>query len=542
MAEARFSEDQFSCSVCLDLLKDPVTIPCGHSYCRACIADCWNQQNQSNVSCPQCRQTFSSRPTLAKNTILAALVEQLKKDDLKSDVQAGEGDVECDVCAGGKLKAVKACLVCLNSYCQTHLEQHESLFKGKRHNLIDATGRLQEMICHQHGKLLEIFCRTDQCCICMLCLVDEHKNHDTVSAEAGRTEKQKHFDEVQEKFREQIQVREKKLEELKDAVRTHGHSADTAVQDIQRISSEIVHAVEERCLEVTQMIREREKVATRQAGGILTQLDLETDSLRRKNASFPSLPVPPASLDVPNIAVSCYGDVAKSVSQLKQKVLDCSSKETDWISGQVLCMQIIPTPEYETREQFLQYFFKFTGDPNTVHPCLHLSRKNRCVTTGTGTQYPDHPDRFNESRQVLCRESVCGRSYWEVDWEGDDVCIAVSYKSISRKGLVAENNFGFNDQSWSLNCSLSSCSFWHNKEKTVLPVVPRKRVGVYVDHRAGILSFYSISDTMELIHRVHTTFSQPLHPGFNLKVRLFSLLRLALKQRTEPYVKLCDVY
>ncbi len=176
MAEARFSQDEFLCPVCLDLLKDPVAIPCGHSYCKSCITDCWDQEDEKRVySCPQCRQTFSPRPALARNTILAEMVEKLKKTKLQSVVPAGAGDVECDVCTGRKYKAIKSCLVCLNSYCQNHLEQHESLFKGKRHNLTEATGRLQEMICQKHEKLLEVFCHTDQKCICMLCLVDEHK-------------------------------------------------------------------------------------------------------------------------------------------------------------------------------------------------------------------------------------------------------------------------------------------------------------------------------------------------------------------------------
>ncbi len=135
-------------------------------------------------------QTDSPRPALARNTMLAEVVETLKKTKLQSAVPAGAGDVQCDICTGRKYKAVKSCLVCLNSYCQNHLEQHESFFKGKRHNLTEATGRLQEMICQKHEKLLEVFCRTDQKCICLLCLVDEHKNHDTVSAAAQRTEKQ----------------------------------------------------------------------------------------------------------------------------------------------------------------------------------------------------------------------------------------------------------------------------------------------------------------------------------------------------------------
>ncbi len=192
MAEARIlvDENEFMCAVCLDLLKDPVTIQCGHSYCKSCITDCWNEEDEKRVySCPQCRKTFSPRPDLARNTILAEMLEKLKKAKLQSAVPAVAGDVECDVCTGRKYKAVKSCLVCLNSYCQNHLKQHESLFKGKRHGLIDATGRLQEMICQKHEKLLEVFCCTDQKCICVLCM-DEHKNHDTVSAAAQWTEKQ----------------------------------------------------------------------------------------------------------------------------------------------------------------------------------------------------------------------------------------------------------------------------------------------------------------------------------------------------------------
>ncbi len=192
MAEARISVDQneFLCAVCLDLLKDPMAIPCGHSYCKSCITDCWDQEDQMRVySCPQCILIFSPRPALARNTILAEMVEKLKKNKRPADCYAKAGDVQCDVCTGRKYKAVKSCLVCLNSYCQNHSEQHESFFKGKRHKVTDATGRLQEMICKKHEKLLEVFCRTDQECICVLCM-DDHTNHDTVSAAAQRTEKQ----------------------------------------------------------------------------------------------------------------------------------------------------------------------------------------------------------------------------------------------------------------------------------------------------------------------------------------------------------------
>ncbi len=166
-----------------------------------------------------------------------------------------------------------------------------------------------------------------------------------------------------------------------------------------------------------------------------------------------------------------------------------------------------------------------------MNKCLRLSENNRVITnTGTDQSYPDHPDRFDEYYQVLCRESVCGRCYWEPQWSGDYVCISVSYKSISRKGEGDECFFGSNDQSWGLFCSPSSCSFTHKNIETCLPVkfISRRigvfddddddddirRIGVFVDHGAGTLSFYSVSDTMNLIHTVQTTFTQTLYPGF----------------------------
>ncbi|XP_058625693.1 stonustoxin subunit alpha-like [Onychostoma macrolepis] len=166
-----------------------------------------------------------------------------------------------------------------------------------------------------------------------------------------------------------------------------------------------------------------------------------------------------------------------------------------------------------------KYSHQLTLDLNTVNKNLRLSENNRVIThTGRVQSYPDHPDRFDVCEQVLCRESVCGRCYWELESSGDyGVYISVSYKSISRKGRGDECVFGFNDQSWSLYCSPPRYSFRHNKIETDLPVKSiSRRIGVFVDESAGTLSFYSVSDTMSLIHTVQTTFTQPLYPGFRV--------------------------
>ncbi|ROJ35232.1 Stonustoxin subunit alpha [Anabarilius grahami] len=159
---------------------------------------------------------------------------------------------------------------------------------------------------------------------------------------------------------------------------------------------------------------------------------------------------------------------------------------------------------------------RLTLDLNTVNKHLRLSEKNREITrTDTERQsYPDHPDRFDVP-QVLCRESVCERCYWEIECSGEYVHISVSYKSIGRKGRGHECQFGSNDQSWSLICSPDRYSFIHNNKQTVLPVKPiSHRIKVFVDHSAGTLSFYT--EIMSLIHTVQTTFTQPLYPGFGV--------------------------
>ncbi|XP_026141071.1 tripartite motif-containing protein 16-like [Carassius auratus] len=529
MAEASvFSVEQFSCPVCLDLLKDPVTIPCGHSYCMSCITDCWDQEDQKRVySCPQCRQTFSPRPALGKNTILTEVVEKLKKTKLKAAVPAGSGDVECDICTGRKHKAVKSCLVCLESYCQTHFERHEEFRPGKRHKVTDATGRLQQMICQKHEKLLEVFCRTDQQCVCVLCMTDEHKNHETVSTAAERTEKEKHLKETQSEIQQRIQQRQKDLEQLRDAVESHKRSAQTAVEDSERIFTELIRSIERSRSEVTQRIRDQENTAVSRAEGQMERLEQEIEDLKKRNTeleqlshtddhihflqSLQSLSAPPESTEnISNSFLSSFDGVRESVRQLRLKLEDFCKEEMKNIS----VSNIVP----RSREDFLQYRHQFTLDPNTAQKRLCLSEGNRLVTyTQTAQPYPDHPDRFDYYYQVLCRESVSGRCYWEIEWSGSVVNISVSYKSISRKGSGKECLFGRNDQSWRLYCSSSSFLFWHDNKQTKLPVSSScRRIGVYVDHRAGTLSFYSVSDSMNLIHTVQTTFTQPLYPGFGV--------------------------
>ncbi|XP_029020586.1 NACHT, LRR and PYD domains-containing protein 3-like [Betta splendens] len=158
-------------------------------------------------------------------------------------------------------------------------------------------------------------------------------------------------------------------------------------------------------------------------------------------------------------------------------------------------------------------------DLNTVNGKLQLSDNNREVTWMREDQsYPDHPDRFNFWPQLLCRNGLTGRCYWEVEWTGE-VHISVSYRGIKRTGAISDCWFGMNEQSWSLDCcDDSGYSVCHNSKVTSIPSSSSfylNKVAVYVDCPAGILSFYRVSfDKLIHLYTFSTTFTEPLYPGF----------------------------
>uniref|UniRef100_A0A673GAQ3 SPRY-associated domain-containing protein n=1 Tax=Sinocyclocheilus rhinocerous TaxID=307959 RepID=A0A673GAQ3_9TELE len=246
-------------------------------------------------------------------------------------------------------------------------------------------------------------------------------------------------------------------------------SAQTAVEDSERIFTELIRSIERRRSELIRLIRDQEKTAVSRAEGRLERLEQEINDLRRRDAeleqlshtqdhiqflqSFQSLSAPPESTDVNDDLFSSlvsFDDLRESIRQLRDKLEDFWKEELKKISDRVTFTNIVP----RTRNNFLQYSLQFTLDLNTVNKWLRLSESNRLITyTGTDQPYPDHPDRFDYWHQVLCRESVCGRCYWELEWSG---CVrtSVSYKSISRKGrsndrcfypkrLTVENNKQF---------------------------------------------------------------------------------------------------
>ncbi|XP_052392002.1 uncharacterized protein LOC127939051 isoform X1 [Carassius gibelio] len=292
MAEAiPRDHDQYSCSICLDLLKDPVTIPCGHSYCMSCINECWNTNDLNGIyRCPQCRHAFKTKPPLNRSTVLAEIMEKLRSTELQvsesAQSLAGPGEIACDFCAGEMIRAVKSCLECRVSFCETHVQPHYNVPALKKHKLVKAA---VIPVCPRHDKLLEVYCRTDQKCVCMHCLLDDHKSHDTVPSTIERNDKQIKLTDTQKKVKQTIQAKERELQEMNMDIASHSDSAKKAVENSKKVFSELVKLIEKKGNEVIEKIKAEEKADLDQGTKLQKKLQEEITELKKREGVLEDL-------------------------------------------------------------------------------------------------------------------------------------------------------------------------------------------------------------------------------------------------------------
>ncbi|XP_073690940.1 tripartite motif-containing protein 29-like [Garra rufa] len=359
MAELVFdTQNPLNCPICLNLLKNPVTTTCGHSFCMDCIKGCWDRDASLRraYSCPTCRRTFNQRPALCKSTVLAEIVEGMKQE-----VPAGPRDVKCDFCKGRKLKAIKSCLFCMASYCQNHIRPHYESEAFKKHKLINASSNLQQQICPQHHKALEIYCYNDQKCICVVCMGDQHSGHKTVSAAAEMDKKQRELKMKKADFTQKITDIGKKLQAFRKAVDSHKRSAQAAVEHSERIFRELIRSIQKRRGEVRELIRAQEKREIGQINDHILKLEQEISNLRKENdklepilqtedhinffQNYSSQSGPYECTTSPRDVndLLTFKNVEESVSELNSQLVKLCKEHMDKISKKVADVQIFKT-------------------------------------------------------------------------------------------------------------------------------------------------------------------------------------------------------
>ncbi|XP_033985540.1 E3 ubiquitin-protein ligase TRIM21-like [Trematomus bernacchii] len=525
MATANYvpPEDRFLCSICLDVFTDPVTIPCGHNFCKTCITEHWDTSDR--CQCPMCNKEFNTRPELHVNTFISEMVAefrqsaQQKASSSSSSSSSSEqqvfkpGEVPCDVCTETKLKALKSCLVCLTSYCETHLEPHLTASSLKRHQLIDPVENLEDRMCPKHDKPLELFCKTDQTCVCMLCTVSDHKMHDVVPLKEGYEGEKA---ELETETQQMIQKRQLKIEEIKHSVDLSKEEADREVAEGVQVFTAL-ESVERGQANLINTIKEKQKTTENQAEDLIKELEQEISELEKRSSEveqvthsedhlillqrFMSLKVAPPTKDWTEVSIhsSHEGTVVRAVVQLEETF----SKEMKKLLDEAELKRV------------QKYAVDVTLDPDTAHPKLILSDGGKQVSDGdVKRNLPDNPERFSDRPCVLGKQSFSsGRFYFEVQVKGKtEWTLGVARESINRKGDITLGPQWGNWTIWLRNGNEYRAL---DGPSVLLSLKSQpQKVGVFVDYEEGLVSFYDVDAAALIYSFTGCSFTEKLYPLF----------------------------
>ncbi|XP_054481026.1 E3 ubiquitin-protein ligase TRIM21-like [Anoplopoma fimbria] len=511
------TEEQFLCGICLDIFTDPVTLTCGHNFCQNCITHHWDSSTQ--CQCPTCKFPFYKRLDLRVNTFISDMAAQFRESAGRSssDQQAAKpGEVPCDICTESKRKAVRSCLMCLASYCDAHLQPHLTAPPLKRHQLIDPVENMDVRVCTIHDKPLELFCKTDQICVCMLCPVLDHRSHEVIPLKEQFEKKKAELGKREAKMHRMIQERRLKIQEIKRSAKLSKEAADREMADGVLIFTSLIQSLERNQAELIGAIEAAQKMTEKQAKGFIQELEKEISELIRKHAemeqlsrshdhlhfleSFASLNASAPTKDWKEVCIdqpSFEGAVRTAVDQLEETLSEEMKKllrEADLNSFKLFAVDV-------------------TLDPDTAHCALILSDDCKQVHHGdVKKNLPENPNRFNLSCCILGKQSFSsGRFYFEAQVKKKTRwTLGVAKGSIKRKGIIPLCPDNGHWTIWLKNGE-EYAALVGSPLPLSLSSKPQK-VGVFVDYEEGLVSFYDV-DTAALIYSfTGCSFTEKLYP------------------------------
>lgn len=517
------SEEQLRCPICLDLFNGPVSTPCGHNFCGDCIRGYWQSTDLS--LCPVCKHKFYKRPELKVNTFIAEVAIQFRKSTAENpELSADQSSTKvlCDVCIGRKVPALKSCLDCLASFCETHLEPHHVLGTFKKHTLIAPWMDMQERVCVKHERLLELFCATDKTYICPVCIQDDHTDHHTVSIEDQSREIREQIEKLNDEVEKMIEGRVQKMDMIQETIELSKNNSKAEDNEGLSIFTKLLQLLQKDQAEVREVIKTKQRQVEANAKEVMLELEQEINDLRQRSTqlehlsnitdhlyllkSFPALSQLPVTKEWCDTCV----ESAVYVGTLRRAFRRVASKIDETVKEEVkrLCAT-----------EFLrvqQYAVSVTLDPETAHPKLVLSENNKQVYhSDLALNVPENPKRFYPCVSVLGKEGFSsGRFYFEVVVKGKtEWDIGVGRESMNRKGgntLNPESGY------WALGMR-NPKSYWALSSTPIavpLVSIPRK-VGVYVDIEGGQVSFYNPDSASHIYSYTGHSFTEKLFPYFN---------------------------
>ncbi|XP_028283853.1 E3 ubiquitin-protein ligase TRIM39-like [Parambassis ranga] len=524
-ANCLLSEEQFLCCICLDIFIDPVTIPCGHNFCKKCITQHWTV-NSSRLQCPMCKKQFTTRPELPVNTFISEMAAEFrqsagKKGSCCSDLKVAKPEeIPCDVCAGTKFKAVKSCLTCFASYCGIHLDPHQTSERLKTHQLTDPVKNLESRVCTMHNKPLELFCKTDQTCVCSQCIISDHSTHTIGSLKDECEVRKADLQQVEAEIQQMIQERRTKSDQIQH-LKTH--SKEDAEREIAcgvRVFTSLMQMAERGLNELIEMIEERQRETEEEADGCIKELEEEISVLMKRTAEVQQLS---HTNDYLNVLQSFKWMISGlQVKNWTEVSIHPPSYEGTMLKGVSELMKMLSREQERLLHtdrlgRVQHYAVDVTLEPLTANPWLILSDDGKQVSPSeVKKDLPDNAERFSLYSNVIAQQSFSsGRFYYEVQVAGKtDWTLGVVKASVDRKGIIPI-------------CPLNG--YWavglrNGRDYLSLasPVVSLslksqpQRVGVFVSYEEGLVSFYDVDEALLIYSFTDSLFfTENIYPFFS---------------------------
>ncbi|XP_075062120.1 E3 ubiquitin/ISG15 ligase TRIM25-like [Mixophyes fleayi] len=499
---------ELDCSICLNIYTDPVTLRCGHNFCRVCIDRVLDTQEGSGVYiCPECRAEFKKHPALIRNIPLCNIVERF----LSTQPDQEETGIFCTYCIHSPVPAAKSCLHCEASLCDNHLRVHS---KSEEHVLSDPTTSLGDRKCSVHKKILEYYCTEDSVCICVSCsLAREHRGHHVEMLDEASEKKKEKLRNVLQKLTTKREDTEKRVQRLQERRRGDQEKAAGVTETVTALFRDIKRQLENLEKRVMSEISRQEESVSLSVSDLMQQLEIKKDELSRKMRHIEELcnmSDPVTVLQEPDTGDLCdtedrerHDDQVHGVRDLDVGlILDGLHILSDIIRDINTGIDV-----HEATDILL--------DINTAGNNIHISgdmktasvsdiNQNRTVTL----------ERFQNYQVISTQKFSSGRHYWEVEVsKSGSWGVGMCYPSIDRRG--GQSYIGYNKKSWSLMSYNNQYSVIHDSREILnygLPdTIPLDKFRIYLDYEAGQLSFYAVCDPIRHLHTVTATFNEPLH-------------------------------
>uniref|UniRef100_UPI00358E2B3F E3 ubiquitin/ISG15 ligase TRIM25-like isoform X2 n=1 Tax=Myxine glutinosa TaxID=7769 RepID=UPI00358E2B3F len=547
MASSSYFEDssnELTCAICLHLFEEPVSLPCGHSFCSSCLENYWESREESTAClCPNCREVFPQKPKLQKNVILARLVEQMKlregegssftsldlvykkkKRKKKKKVVSvgdqaegkdGEGDVTVNrrVNVGGRESHCEVCneeaaMRCV-PYETVCCERHVKPPKHKGHNLVEPEMKVEDPGCTEHGNSIHFYCKDDESLVSLLCKA-EHQDHEVVPVEVALAEFKGILAAKYPPLVESIKQVGSQIQQVHQEVRDTQVSGREKEERLEGERREMYRAVDEKVNHMKRWLSERQSVKLSHLEHQRENLQQEMDSLCEEESTLK------ASLK--ELEAVSFLEVYKDLLCRLESRSHFSTTE--------------PAPprllDFPVEEQNVDSLIQINDnllkeiqngrtpslDPNSAHRLIKISRDLRTATrTKTDNQYPEHPDRFDFYPQVLSSDCFSsGRHYWEVEVRSSSLWgIGICLNSMGRKGGGEECWLGRNPESLCLEKYENKYYTWQNHQINLLSVPgDAERFGFLLDCEEGEFTCFRDS---RVLHVFRGNFLVPVKPA-----------------------------